>query len=198
MDYRNIDCGNRPDPAAFARDWGRTIITAIERRDPRLIAVVHALNKTHVNGGARAAQFQIEAADAVAWTLSRNRLDKFDFFSRFFASPAVVETMPEIAASNEGIADFEIETAASSLESLSNVIMRGGAYRQFSGSDKDASRLARDFMGAVCCAGFSETTAWHNWKPWTPWFFDVAWDGTFFWFDMRTGIATVLLITDTD
>jgi hypothetical protein len=198
VDYRNIDCGNRPDPAAFARDWDRTIVTAIKPLDPRLTAVTAALNKSHVNGGAKVAQFEIEAIDAVAWVLARNRLSKYDFFRHFFERAAVVKAFPEAAMPTADIASFEAEDIPTAIETLSRVISGGGAYRRFAGSDSDALKLARSFLNAASSAGVSETSAWVNWKPWTGWFFDVAWDSTFFWFDPRSGVATVLLVTDTD
>jgi hypothetical protein len=130
VDYRNIDCGNRPDPAAFVRDWDRTIVTAIKPLDPRLTAVTAALNKSHVNGGAKVAQLEIEAIDAVAWVLARNRLSKYDFFRHFFERAAVVKAFPEAAMPTADIASFEAEGIPTAIETLSRVISGGGAYRR--------------------------------------------------------------------
>jgi hypothetical protein len=198
MDYRSLDCGNRPDPEAFARDWSRTVIAPIVPLDYRLAAMLRALRKTHVNGGPALAQFGIEAADAVAWTLSRNRLGKFDFFRRFFANAAVAKALPQTASPNDEIAGFESVAPETLPDVLSSLLRGGGAYRRFTGSDKELAKLVRDFIEAVCGARFWETVSWVNWRPWTAWFQAVAWDSSFFWFDSRTGVATILVITDTD
>ena len=198
MDYRNIDCGNRPDPVAFARDWDRTVITAITPLDPLLAAIATSLNRNHVNGGAAIAQFRVEAAAAVAWVLTRNRLNKLDFFPRFFGNAAVIAALPEAAEPNDDIGCFEPVSVETSSEQLQACVTRHGAYRLFAGSDKDAARLVRDAMHAVCGAHFEELTAWVNRGAWSGWFHDIAWDHTFFWFDARTGVVTVLLITDCD
>jgi hypothetical protein len=81
---------------------------------------------------------------------------------------------------------------------LAGWINSGGAYKRFGGSDEEALNLASEFARAAFGMRFSTTSAWVNWKPWSDWFQDVAWDGSFFWFDSSVGIATVLLITDTD
>lgn len=199
MDYRNIDCGNRPDPAAFDSDWARTTIRAVEKLDPRLTALTRALNKTHVNGGAEVAQFEIDAADAVAWALSRNRLDKYNFFRRFFEAPAIIDALPELGAVNDQVVEFKgDETTIATSSSLASLLLQGGAYRQFSGSSGEAQQLADRFTRAVFEDRYSEVNGWTNWCPWAEWFFDVAWDYTYFWFNSRTGVATVLIVTDSD
>lgn len=199
VDYREIDWQfNRPDLISVARDWDRTIITPASNLDPRLTAAVDALRSTHVNGGARLAQFQIEAAPAVRWALSRNRWNEFDLLGRFFRHQLVREALPAVSRIKPTISAFQMEGTFTAYGRLAGWIREGGAYEKFSGSDERALSLATEFMAAVCDMRFSETSTWVNWMPWTDWFQDVAWDGTFLWFDTREGIATILMITDTD
>ncbi len=199
VDYRKVDWEvDRPDLVAIADDWERTIITPIVPVDPRLSAVVAALDATHVNGGAQLAQFSIEAAPAVAWALSRNRLNEFGLLGRFFRHPSVIGALPAAANPGPALTHFSLESTFKAYGALSGWIKSGGAYEKFAGSDQEALQLAASFMDAACDMRFSETFTWVNWMPWTDWFQDVAWDGTFLWFDTRKGVVTVLLITDTD
>lgn len=199
MDYRDIDWHtDRPDLVAIARDWDRTIITPLQSRDPRLSAAVGALEATHVNGGAQLGQFSIDAAPAVRWALSGNRWNEFDLLGRFFRHPAVQASLPAVEKVKASIASFQMEGTLTAFGRFTDWIRTGGAYEKYAGSDDEALQLADEFMRAAFDARLSETNTWVNWMPWTEWFLDVAWDGTFFWFDTRKGIATVLLITDTD
>jgi len=199
MDYRNIDWQtDRPDLVAIARDWNRTIISPVHPIDPRLTAVVDVLNATHVNGGAQLAQFAIDAAPAIAWALSRNRLSEFDLLHRFFSHANVTATLPAVCSPGPEIASFQMESTFTAYGRLASWISSGGAYEKSRASDEEAINLAGDFMRAAFGMRFSEAFTWVNWKPWTDWFQDVAWDGSFVWFDTRKGVVTVLLITDTD
>lgn len=199
MDYRNIEWqSDRPDLVAVASDWDRTIITPVAELDVRLCAAADALRATHVNGGAQVAQYAIEAAPAVRWALSRNRWNEFDLLGRFFRHQAVREALPAVASIKPSLNAFQMEGTFTAFGRLADWIKSGGAYQRFAGSDEEALSLATDFMRAAFALRFSETCTWVNWMPWTGWFQDVAWDGTFLWFDTRTGVATTLLITDTD
>jgi len=201
VDYSNIDWDqDPPDRAGFIAAWDRAVVTPIQPLDPRLAAVAQALGESHVNGGGRVAQFRVEAEGALAWFLARNRLNEHGFFDRFFRHPHVVAALPEAAGrtAERGSPDFTLENSFVNFGRVAVCISEGGAYRRFAGSDEEALRLAEAFMRAAFGMRFSEASAWVCWKPWSDWFRDVAWDASFFWFDPRTGVATILLITDTD
>ncbi|NKJ42915.1 MULTISPECIES: hypothetical protein [unclassified Novosphingobium] len=199
MDFRDIDWqSDCPDPIAVASDWDRTVITPIRQTDEKIRSVVRALVSTHVNGGAKIAQFEIDAAPAVRWALSRNRWNEFDLLGRFFRHTLVKEILPPVERIKPTICAFQMEGTLTAFGRLADWIREGGAYRKFNGSDEAALKLATGLMESVCEKRFSETNTWVNWMPWTDWFLDVAWDGTFLWFDTRRGIATVLMVTDTD
>lgn len=199
MDYRDPHLRLHPfEPEKVAGDWDRTIIRALATDDPRIETVIEDLNASHVNGGTQFARFSVEAAPTVEWLISRNRWSEFNMFERFFGHPEVLRTFPELGEPNADIAGFTMESSFGGLGALASCISGGGAYERHRGTDESALALTTDFFRAICDMRLSETYTWVNWKPWTDWFFEVAWDGTFFWFDTRTGIVTVLMITDTD
>jgi len=199
MNYNEIDwTADRPDTNAFAADWAKTVITPVQPTDSRLKAVVEALESTHVNGGAEVAQFRLDTAEAVFWFLSRNRLKENSFFNLFFSDPSVLKAIPAISAPNELVSEFAMEGSFTAVGRLAHIISQGGAYKRFAGSDAEVLRLSLNFADGAFGGRFSTTLAWVNWSAWSPLFCDIAWDGTFLFFDKTEGLITVLIITDTD
>ena len=188
----------RPDQPDFDADWLRTEIVALDNR-PALAEVERALAASHVNGGARVAQFRfVHADDAVTWGMSRNRFAEFDFFARFFVHPVVLAAVPE-AAKPSGLGDaFGTEETFTSFGRLGGCLARGGAYKRFAGTDDEVWALTTRFMHEAIGFRVTDCFAWVSWKPWSAWFHGIAWDATFFWFDPAEGTATLLLVTDTD
>jgi hypothetical protein len=199
LEYHKSDKPHdRPELASFAEDWCRAIIEVVKPLDDRLIAVAKALSKTHVNGGAVVAQFRLEAFGAVATALSTNRLKHVDFFSAYFRNAIVQERLPQVTNPLPTINKFEKLSVDQSFEDLAKLIRNGGAYREFHATAGEEHRLVRRFISAISDERKQDTYCWVNYAPWTDWFFDVAWDCTFFWYNPQTGVATNLLITDTD
>ncbi len=195
-DFRSVTASReRPGFAAYTSGWSRTQLTWIEQLDPRLSAVVAALETTHYQ--ATAAQFRIEADPAVAWYLSRDQVE-IDFFRDFFAHTTVAKAFPEVTKQRNGSFEFFSEAPFKAFGDLANFIQRGGAYKTFAGSGEDVLKLATEFADAAIGLRFSEAVVWSSEEAWSSWFFEVAWDHSHFWLDKRTGIATVLLATDTD
>lgn len=80
---------------------------------------------------------------------------------------------------------------------LTHMLLVGGAYERFRGTVEDARALSRRFMEAL----FGEELHRVGWAggsptPWTLWFYDIAWDGTFVAQEHQRFI--LLCMTDTD
>ena len=45
---------------------------------------------------------------------------------------------------------------------------------------------------------FDEVLVYHSYKPWSSWFYDVAWDASWIVIDKRSSTVDILCITDTD
>ena len=200
VDYRNIDWTQyRPDSEELERGWLASHIVEAGTLDRRLAAVVSSLAETHGNGGACAAQFHLDVHPAVAWFLVRNRLPEAGFFRKFFGHEIVRRHFVAPSAKEiEGDLGFGQESRFVAMGRLAQVISSGGAYCRFEGPDANVLTLSQDFMQAAFGGRYAESPAYLSWKPWSPWFKGIAWDASFFWFDLRTATATVLLSTDTD
>ncbi len=199
MNYDKIDWAvEKPTLDACDACWASTGISWVQPTNNRLSAVIEALENTHVNGGARVAQFQVDSEGAVFWFLSRNRLDEMRFFDRFFCASPVIQAFPEISTPNPRVSEFKMEGCFVAIGHLAQILSNGGAYKNLMGRDSETWRLALEFAEGAFGGRFSTTMAWVNWSAWSPYFFDVAWDATLFFFDKTEGVMTVLTITDTD
>ena len=198
MDFRTPpDDGTRPGFAAHLSGWSRTRLISITPLDPRLGALVQTIAATcNLTGGVQFAQFRINADPDLADYFSHNRIEA-DFFYHFFAHPDVSKVFPLVPVPHRKPLGFCRETGPEMTEMLERAILNGGAYRSFSGSETDARKLVTDF-GAAIGDRFATAGGWLSEEAWHPWFRDVAWDRSFFWFDRGSSIATVLLTTDTD
>lgn len=200
MDYTKVDWVQpRPDPEQLLRDWTEVQITPLSVDDPRLVAVMDELRRSHCNGGALLGRFAIDAPDSWRWLLSRNRLGE-GFIELFLRAPLFGETLG--CAPGElhptDVTSFRMETPFVSVGRLASVLSSGGAYLAFEGGDSVLLEMVRAFVAAAFEDRYSDIRAFESHEPWCGWFHDVAWDLSFLWFDAKAGVLTVLLITDTD
>jgi len=180
------------------RDWQRTIVAALEPLDARLLALADEFRSMLDAGNVQLAQFAIDAAPAVAWVLHTNRWVDFTMLDRLFAHPSVNAALSATHDPNAKASSFERVGPFEGLGRLADHIVAGGPYVEFRGSDSDALGLALDFMDAVCDRRFSETLTFFTRNAWTDWFSALGLDASFLWFDKRSGIITVLLLTGAD
>ena len=156
-----------------------------------------AVRSTHVNGGALLCSFTIGEDFCFDWFASRNRLP--EIFSAFIDLPAVSTAVPELLSDST---DPEISQKWGMpfvLEGeLTATLVSGGAYDKFAGTACEAKVLARDFCDAMFANRYDDVEIYSTYKPWSPWFYDVAWDYTYAILDKRNRQFWLLAITDTD
>lgn len=171
-------------------------LVPIRVADERLTAVARAITATHVNGEVGLGQFALQdmTGDFVgAFRREPGRLNEF------FANPVVTETLrtPPPLDAPAGLG-FERRDEAAATEEIARPLQQGGAYENYKGSTEDALRLARKFVRAAGGDDPGGALIFSTFAAWSPWFFDVAWDGTWLWLNRTTGVFTVFLKTDTD
>lgn len=76
--------------------------------------------------------------------------------------------------------------------------MSGGAYGQFKGTGEQAMELGRAFTDDLFGDRFEDIQVFRCFKPWSEWFSDIAWDGTWVGVDKRECRVWTLLQTDSD
>lgn len=190
----------RPSSADIHRMWSGLRITHEPMSHPALDEVLHHLRATHANGGAEFAQFGLPEHPTLHWFGSRNRLDEIDFFDRFLSSPAVSSALPALKIGASGVSGtgFERGSPLTLDGEIAQVLVQGGAYDKFAGPPREAKEIAGRFCEAVFGHRFTEVQIYKSYTPWSGWFYDVAWDATWFGFDKRNVRVCLLCVTDTD
>jgi hypothetical protein len=180
--------------------WRELLFTHEPLSHPTIDEVLHHLRATHANGGAEFAQFIVSEHATLHWFGSRNRLDEIDFFDRFLSSPAVASAIPALKIGASGVSGTGVEWGNSlTLDGeIAQVLVNGGAYKKFGGPAHEAKDIGRRFCESLFGERFTEVQIYKSYKPWSRWFYDVAWDATWLGFDKRHVKVWLLCVTDTD
>lgn len=160
--------------------------------------------RTHVNGGVLAGRWRADRYnDVTAWFAARNRLGEYELHRLLFESQTVRWQLEElqIPAALDRVPGNLSEVAGGALMLdgiLAQIIVSGGAYHAFDGPAIQAKNLARRVVDEVFGSQLEDLRVDETFAPWTPWFFDIAWDRTIVVTDYRRAEMTVLCFTDTD
>jgi hypothetical protein len=166
---------------------------------PPVERLLDALRKTHVNGGAAFAVFSITSNPEFDWFMSRNRWNEIEFPEHFLRSHAVATALGEVCA--KPVSDsfgFEWGSAFTLAGELAEKLSVGGAYVKHERGAGDAFAVADEFRRWLFGDRFDEVLVLKSFKPWSEWFYNIAWDGTWLVVDKRQRKASVLAVTDTD
>lgn len=169
---------------------------------PPALAELAAILRTVLdNGGVIAETFAVEDADEVAaWFLSRGNFDTYGLLEQLLRSEPVTSV-----ASGSGTYDpraasrtFEQTTPLTLDGDLAGALVWGGAYGRFEGSHADAKRLGLEVCRQLFGDRWEDVRVHESTAPWSPWFWDVAWDHSWVVTDLRTQQLTLVALTDTD
>jgi hypothetical protein len=191
----------RPETTATAIRalWEDLRIEPCETNESAVERLLVALRKTHVNGGVAFAMFRLASNPILHWFISRNRWDEIEFPEHFLKSPEVVTALPDVC--KDAVADtfgFEWGSAFTLSGELARILSDGGAYKKHEGGPGDAHAIAEGFRKWLFGDRFDEVLVLKSFKPWSAWFYDIAWDGTWLIVDKRQSKVIVLAVTDTD
>lgn len=188
------------DAVKAAWESGDRLIVA-PANDERIERLLSALAATHVNGGALFASFLSPPDPVLGWDASRNRFEECQSIERFLTSPAFREALPALrvdALPKSAEFEWNTENAFALDGQLGALVFWGGAYEQFAGTAAEAKKLGNDFCAALFGTRYSEVAVYRSHRPWSPWFFDIAWDATWLIIDKRERRVSLLAVTDTD
>jgi hypothetical protein len=179
--------------------WKDLCIEGSLNAEPAAAILLEALRKTHSNGGAKFATFTIAYNRTFQWFISRNLWNEIEFPEHFLKSPAVTALLPELCKDTRSDSfEFEQISAFSFAGDLAQTLSQGGAYNKHQPGPGDASAIAERFQQTLFGDRFDEMLALKSFKPWSAWFFDIAWDSTWLILDKRHSKVCLLAVTDTD
>jgi hypothetical protein len=164
--------------------------------DPRLDAYLATLRNLYSNGRVLLRCFQ--PTDTVAFHNARaHDRGAFDhLLDAFLRAPTIQVYLSELRIPSPlKLPAFHCYSSYEMEGALTLVLLRGGAYQKFAGTEDEARNLARQFVAVI---GHDQAQVFKILGGWTPWFYDVAWDSSFVILDTRRSRWWILCMTDTD
>lgn len=192
---------NQPRPTfdEVRRLCNRITLSRDELPPDPLNRFLERVRKSHSNGGAHLAAFELGPDAVFDWFASRNRLSDEGIIDLLIVHPEIRRWLPDL--------DIPTSKANTGLEMgdpflldgrLARVLHNGGAYSTAYGDGREAKTLALEACDAIFGLRFAEVSLLESFQAWTPWFKDNAWDLTLVVFDGRFRRLSILAITDTD
>jgi len=143
------------------------------------------------------AQFKAADDPVFSWYASRNRLSEIGFLEKFLQSPAINRNASGALTYSSPIApQFEFISGFCLDGFLATELFWGGCGRSFAGNASTAKKLGEGFCEALAGDRFEEITVYRSREAWSEWFQDYGADTTYVILDRRTGIFSLLLLTD--
>jgi hypothetical protein len=168
---------------------------------PAIDAWLSALGRVYEHGGGLLRVFEPRDTGVFDHAVQHAHHDPTDPLLAFLSSPEVVAACPELRIETplKGAPVFQEVSLYAMEGELTYLLLVGGAYTAFQGTVDEARVLSRRFMEALCGPELHlGRLAWASKTPWTPWFFDLAWDHTFLICDHGSRRVILLCVTDTD
>ncbi|MCS1350908.1 hypothetical protein [Mechercharimyces sp. CAU 1602] len=162
--------------------------------------VIKSIEKTHLNGGILVECYKVINEDIFQILYLSN--DYQENLEKLLMLPDIKSSVPALNL-NEGLQcrpDFKLCHSFSFEYELVCAIYEGGAYKKFDGTTREARTIAANFSDYVFGLGdkLPNIKAFNSFKPWSSWFFDVAWDISWLIFDMEDKKLWLICITDSD
>jgi hypothetical protein len=194
---------DRPEWSDITRSHEQVRYEPFEVTDTRALAMLEQLRATHVNGGALLGAFRVvDVDDVFRWFASRNRFGEYDFFAHFLRSTAVRDELPGLQVPSPLGRELGFQESWSGTLTLDGelaaTLIAGGAYERFKGTPIEAKHLGITFVDAVVGERHNDFRVYRSHTPWSPYFYDVAWDVTWVLLDGMRGEVFLLCVTDTD
>ena len=211
-DYTTIDHGQDPPTDADLRL--AFVHSGVHGRplDPRIARVQALFHEDRTSARMAAVQFDLDLDPAWAFYLQRNRLPETLFFYQLFRSLDFLEAVPKMGNLRWSPAtpydSWEGRTLGQgqgltlvndwgAFASLAGWIRDGGIHRLAAPpTDRRALALTLGVARAAFSGQMRQGSCYRANMPWCDWFDAEGFDTTLVFIDHRTGVATVILLTD--
>lgn len=136
----------------------------------------------------------------LAFYLARNRFADCGFVNNLVKRLSLVAPVPEFLQKPRRLKELNEVDPLMLDGMLAGRLVWGGAYASFREREKRAKKIGVDASRAIIGDRYSLNDFWiaETTEKWSPWFLGIAWDSTFFVFDKKRAILSILVGTDTD
>lgn len=175
-------------------------LTPLPSQHPALDALLHNLQLIYPNGRVEFARFQVNVRSLNAWFAQRTQADESALIVAFLNHPAVAQNCNSLhwEIPLEIIPELHVGSAFTLDGELAQALVKGGAYRSFSGSGAEAKAIGEQFCQALFDDRYTDIQIYKSFTAWSDWFYDVAWDCTWFGLDLFQNHIWLLAATDAD
>ncbi len=183
-------------------DWEDIAYTQVNFHHTDIQRYLDEINHLYTNGGAILMCFKPQDTESFikAQSSSTNAIKGLDHLLKtFLVSNTVLPTLAkEICATSKDVEalQYSVYGAYEFEGALVDILLTGGSFNRFAGTEDDARQMARAFVDAAIPEGRLSSLVFRIDGPWTRWFFDVAWDHTFVIHDRESYRWQVLCTTD--
>lgn len=170
---------------------------------PAVERFLAALATTRANGNTLLRRFRWSGVRD-GWFSTATNLSSFESFRQLLDSDAARRSVPELLEpfpfpSGEPPQFHPVSAGSIKLAGeWAALLVLGGAYKRFEGSEEEALGLAAAAVEELIEGRYEQVAVYYSYEPWSGWFFDVAWDQTWFLVDRDRGEVTLVCTTDTD
>jgi len=211
-DYTTIDGGQAPPTDADLRL--AFVHSGVRARplDPRIARVQALFHEDRTSARMAAVQFDLDLDPAWAFYLQRRRLPETLFFYELFRSLDFLEAVPGVGTlrwspatlndSREGRVigqgqGLTLVDGWGAFAALAGWIREGGLFMHAARpTDRRALSLTQGVARAAFSGQMRQGSCYRGGAPWCDWFRGEGEDATLVFIDHRTGVATVVLLTD--
>ncbi|GGE57351.1 hypothetical protein [Priestia taiwanensis] len=173
-------------------------IEKIRIRNEVIEEVKDEICRTHVNGGVIIECFQIHNEEVLHTPdfIEENAA----YFMSILTSEDIKAAIPQLY---KGCHSYFQPTFTPCCQftvdgGIARSIYCGGAYERFYGTPKEAKKLAEKLCDVMFEDRLFDIEAYKTNEAWCSWFYDVAWDDTWFIIDKKLKRFWLICITDTD
>ena len=187
-----------PSDEAIAAMWKKMTFSALPNTLEQH-ALVKALREVYSDAlNVVLAQFKADDDPVFSWYASRNRLPEIGFFERFLRSVPMVGNANRELLAYTFVAEPEFEFLSGFCLGglLATDLFWGGCGSTYAGSSEAAKGLGDGFFEALAGTRYEEVTVYRSHQAWSAWFQEYGADCTYIILDRRTGIFSLLLLTD--
>ncbi|MED2182371.1 hypothetical protein [Bacillus wiedmannii] len=179
--------------------WKEGTFEKIDTNDLSIEQLIHTFKEQNVNGGAVISCFKVHKENF--FKEIPHLKDGYEhFFRRIFNSLDIMHNLEElkIHTSEKYKFQFQYRSAVMLDGSIAFQIIRGGAYEEFKERPVIAKQLAVNVCQYMFQDRYEDIKVFESYRPWTDWFYDVAWDATWMVLDSKERKMWLICATDTD
>lgn len=180
--------------------WREIDFPLVDEDAGALHPFMEALRGLYANGAVVHKTFAMPARVDFDEFLHLGRLHDIFFFERFWLASSVRAALPFDLHEVEFLSPtvFSWTQRVELPGSLASALVRGGAYRNWDSTAREAMRLGLEAAEVLLAGDFEEPRVFVSQTAWSRFFHDVAWDYTWLVIEPRRRRIDVLLATDTD